>query len=161
LRRAGAILIAGRPDPGTKEQLAALAPGVPVFHGRLAPEGLLDGEGRTAEGLEALRGIRAVAISGIARPEGFGGMLADLGAKVIEYHAYPDHAAYGALHAARLGESLRRTGADLLLTTEKDAVKLAPWLAGMPVRVLRVRLEIEDGGALARLAWAVAGAQRD
>jgi len=152
LRRAGAVLVMGRQGPGTGAEIASLAPGVPAFTGRLAPEALLDGEGRPAEGLESLRGRRIVAVSGIARPEGFAAMLAGLGAEITEHHAYPDHTAYGPLDAACLEESLRRTGADLLLTTEKDAVKLAPLLAGGPLRALRIGLEVEEGETLARLA---------
>lgn len=137
--------------------MASLASGVPVFSGRLAPEALLDGDGRPAEALDFLRGRRVVAVSGIARPEAFAAMLEGLGAEIAEHHAYPDHAAYLPLDGARLEESLRRMGADLLLTTEKDAVKLAPLLAGKPLRALRVGLEVGEGASLARMALQAAG----
>ncbi|MBI3025276.1 MAG: tetraacyldisaccharide 4'-kinase [Candidatus Tectomicrobia bacterium] len=159
LRRASAILLTGEAQGEAGEKIASWAPHVPLFRAWLVPEGLLDGAGRPAGGLDALRGVRAVAVSGIARPEGFAAMLAGLGVAVAAHHAYPDHAAYGALEAGCLAESLRRAGADLLLTTEKDAVKLAPWLPGEAVRVLRVGLEIEGAGALARLALEASSAK--
>ena len=160
LRRAGAVLLTGNVAPETRSQVAAIARGVPLFTARMVPEELLDGEGRPAEGLGALRGRRAVAVSGIARPEGFMAILAGLGAEVAEHHAYPDHAAYGAADAARLTESLRRTGADFLLTTEKDAVKLAPLVRGAPLRALRVGFEIGGADALARLVREAASGGR-
>ena len=160
LRRASAILLVGEADAETRAQVAALAPQAPVFTARMVPEGLLDGEGKPAEGLDALRGRRVIAVSGIARPEGFMATLAGLAVEVAEHHPYPDHAAYGAMDAARLAEGLRRTGADLLLTTEKDAVKLAPLLRGAPLRALRVGLDIEGAEALARLAREAASAKQ-
>ncbi|MEK6708944.1 MAG: tetraacyldisaccharide 4'-kinase [Nitrospinota bacterium] len=158
LRRAGAVLLTGAIEAGTRERVTALAPQAPLFTARMVPEGLLDAEGRAAGGLESLRGARVVAVSGIARPEGFAATLAGLGAEVVEHCAYPDHAAYGPVDAGRLRESLRRAGAQFLLATEKDAVKLGPLLRGAPLRVLRVGLEVQEGERLARLVREAASA---
>ena len=45
----------------------------------------------------------------------------------------------------------RKPGADFILTTEKDAVKLSPLLSKAPLRVLRVVMKIDDEMNLAGL----------
>ena len=64
---------------------------------------------------------------------------------------FPDHAAYGKEELHRILSALERSGADLIVTTEKDAVKLSPLTGDSRFRVLGVRMEIRDGEELARL----------
>lgn len=66
--------------------------------------------------LAELSGKRVVAVAGIARPSAFFAMLAAHGVVVAETRALPDH--------GRLADGdLARIRADVLLMTEKDAVK--------------------------------------
>jgi tetraacyldisaccharide 4'-kinase len=62
---------------------------------------------------------------GIARPEGFGAMLATAGCKPVEQIAFRDHHAYTDRDITGLIELAARCAADGFVTTEKDAVKLA------------------------------------
>ena len=96
-----------------------------------------------------LQGRRVVAVAGIAGPQRFADTLRALGATVAALHAFPDHHAYDEQDVARLCE---RAGADPLVTTEKDLVKLAtfPALAGM--RALRIEAAVDGGEGLLRLA---------
>ena len=77
------------------------------------------------------------AFCGIAGPEGFFQTLRSLGARPVRCLALPDHARYG---GGRL-RALERLGreAELLVTTEKDLVKLPP----LP-RLWALRVEPED-----------------
>ncbi len=70
-----------------------------------------------------LAGRPVVAVAGIARPERFLAMLEEAGARVVETMIYADHHDYDAgdwreIRAAALG-------AEFVVTTEKDLVKLA------------------------------------
>jgi len=148
LRRADAILLTGRGGQASRGTVEAAAPGIPIFSGELVPEDLLDPEGNRAGGPADLAGMGVVAVSGIANPDGFHDTLSRLGARLVASHVFPDHARYTEADAARLRSSLEARGADLIVTTEKDAVKLAALLGDAPLRVLRVRMKIEGGETL-------------
>ena len=62
------------------------------------------------------------------------------------FRAYPDHHPYTASDVAELATWARGLGADLALTTQKDLVKLrTAALGAVPLRALRIGLEIMDG----------------
>lgn len=75
------------------------------------------------ENLTALRGKKVFAFAGLANNEQFFAMLRDNGVDLVGTHGFPDHHDYGRIETA-LVKQLGR-GADLIVTTEKDAVKLA------------------------------------
>jgi tetraacyldisaccharide 4'-kinase len=78
---------------------------------------------------------RPLAFCGIARPEGFWGMLAQAGHMLAAKVAYSDHHRYVADDVERLAKVAGQRGATGFLTTEKDAVKLS---AGMMERLRSV-----------------------
>jgi tetraacyldisaccharide 4'-kinase len=88
-------------------------------------------------------------VSGIANPEGFHRTLTDLGALPAGTLAFPDHHAYGPADIARMRRAAEESRADLIITTEKDAIRLSAWgeggLTRPPVLVLCVDLEILEG----------------
>ncbi|SCY57779.1 tetraacyldisaccharide 4'-kinase [Thiohalorhabdus denitrificans] len=112
----------------------------------LSPEGLRGvREPGARESLEWLRGRRIHAMAGIGDPERFFATLRTLGAEVVP-HPFPDH------HGYRPGEVAMGAG-ETLVTTEKDAVKLAELgIGGWALRV-SARLEPEPGPWLADLPW--------
>lgn len=71
-------------------------------------------------------GNRVVAVAGIARPERFFTALRDQGYEVVRALPYPDHHWFTATDLARIRAIVRDTGADLVATTEKDAVRVPP-----------------------------------
>lgn len=116
----------------------------------LAPEGLRGIRSRRqSRELDWLEGRRVHAVAGIGEPERFFALLRRLGARV-EAHAFPDHHAYST-------EELRFPGAGTLVTTEKDAVKLAE--LGVEGWALRVgaRLDPDPGPWLTDLPPAQPG----
>lgn len=93
-------------------------------------------------GLESLRGRRVTAFAGLADNEQFFQMLRTAGVDVIATLPFPDHHRYSAADLARL----RASGADVLVTTEKDAVKIADR------GIIAVGIEFEiDPAVLARI----------
>ncbi len=151
LQRAGAILITGEAVPGIREKASSLAPEAEIFEGRLAPSALVNLEGLAIGSLDDLRGTGIVAVSGIGNPDGFLRTLEGLGAKILKNLAFSDHAVYGEVEVARIAAALKETGAELVVATEKDAVKLTDLPGTKPFRDLRVELEIEGGDELERL----------
>ena len=92
---------------------------------------------------------RVVVFCGIARPEGFLGMLREAGVQVVGRVVKGDHHAYTAEDVSLLVEAGRRVGADGFVTTGKDAVKIsAEWLGRLeevgPVVVAGLRVSLLD-----------------
>ena len=97
---------------------------------------------------------RLFAFCGIARPEGFFGMLPEF----VGSKAFPDHHAYSEADFAGLVAAARAAGADGFVTTAKDAVKISAKardqmaeVGPLVVAELRVSLLDEDA-AWERLA---------
>lgn len=158
LKSAGAVLLTGGEfQPGVLEKIRALAPRAKVFEGSLRLVGLLDIFGNPAGSPEDLSGAAVMAVSGIGNPGGFAQMLEGLGARVLTRTVFPDHTAYGGEEAERIVASLEASGADFVVTTEKDAVKLGQFSDNPCFRVLRVQMEIREGDELARLVLDAAG----
>ena len=110
---------------------------------------------------EGLLPTMPLAFCGIARPEGFWKMLAGQGYEATATVAFADHHAYGEGDIARLLGEARRCGANGFVTTEKDAVKLTPWMRDRletvgPVVVPRLNVELlEEKDALLELVGMV------
>ena len=73
---------------------------------------------------EALRGRGVLAFAGIAAPERLAETLTAHGAIVRGLVAFPDHHSYGPRDLEIVARRARATGATLVVTTEKDAVRL-------------------------------------
>jgi tetraacyldisaccharide 4'-kinase len=71
-----------------------------------------------------LRGKRVFAFAGIAKPLAFRKTLLDAGADVIDFRVFRDHHRFTEAEIKNLASSRTASGADLLITTEKDWVRL-------------------------------------
>jgi tetraacyldisaccharide 4'-kinase len=151
LRRASAAVLS-RADligPDRREEIRREvernAPTRPFVLARHAPLDLIDSEGDTSPLAElADRGI--VAFCGIGNPEGFRRTAEPLCRRLDDLKVFPDHHRYTAADVAALSDWARSRGADLVLTTQKDLVKLrTSKLGAIPLRALRIGLEIMEG----------------
>ncbi len=100
---------------------------------------------------------RVLAVSGIANTDRFFNALKNARWGVVDSIAFPDHHRYTAKDIASIGAKLKASGADVVLTTEKDAVRLEglslPFAAyGVPLVV-----EFDPPDALFQSVMAVAG----
>jgi tetraacyldisaccharide 4'-kinase len=71
-----------------------------------------------------LKGLAGVAFAGIADPAPFFRDLKDEGLNMAATIPFPDHCRYGEEDIARIMGAVAASGADYLITTAKDAVKL-------------------------------------
>ena len=96
--------------------------------------------------LEFLLERRVAALSAIARPESFEAFLRQLGANLVFTERYVDHHRYRQQEVIDFINSAIAHGADMILTTEKDAVRFPKLLRlDLPVYFLRVEIDILSG----------------
>ncbi len=104
-----------------------------------------------------LAGQRALALSGLADPASFHELLARLGAREVTPLAFPDHHRYEPADYRRIATAAA-AGADCLVTTEKDAVKLdVARLPRLPAFTLEAVLEPDDPAEFAAACLARLG----
>jgi tetraacyldisaccharide 4'-kinase len=100
------------------------------------------------EPLSFLKGKRVFAFSGIATPESFEKFLRDLGALIVGRERFLDHYRYGEEDLAELFAAAQREDAACLVTTEKDAVRIAENIVcPLPLYYLRLEIDIIRGAA--------------
>ncbi|HEY6872641.1 MAG TPA: tetraacyldisaccharide 4'-kinase [Geobacteraceae bacterium] len=82
--------------------------------------------------LAELKGLDGVAFAGIANPTAFFSDLAEEGLTLADAVSFPDHCRYGEREIARILGAAAACGADYLITTAKDAVKLGAYRGRLP-----------------------------
>jgi len=90
-------------------------------------------------------GQTAVALSGIGNPAPFEANVASLGAARVVPCRFADHHFFTAQDMTAVAELAKRHAADLVITTEKDAIRIAEAPADLKLMVLGCELEILSG----------------
>lgn len=147
------VLTKGGPDDNiinSGKRFMNLPEGRPVFRVRYEPEEIIVwGEERALPPLY-MKKKRVLAFSGLARPESFEKTLQGLEAEILGFEAFPDHYAYEGKDLERLREKALRVGAEAMVTTEKDMVRIKNFPPGrMLLCALSVR-HVFPGEDLAR-----------
>ena len=84
-------------------------------------------------------------LAGLARPEVFAASLREVGVDLKHFFSFPDHHAFTPAELAGLVAAARRLGAQGLMTTEKDWMRLAgKWRADLPLYVVHLQVNLLD-----------------
>lgn len=139
ISRAHAVLLTGAGSPEDGRTLAeALRPygfTGPGFASFTRP-----GRPRRIDGGELAEGTKVFLVTAIARPEGFLSTAKSLSFEVAGELRFPDHHAYPPPTLEKIADAFRSSGAEAILTTVKDAVKLRGRL-DLPLAELPIRAE--------------------
>lgn len=149
MRRASYVFLTksdGEPDPELEATIRRYRPDVDLIECRHAPQFLSRvGDGKE-EPLSFLAGKRVLAFSAIAVPESFEDFVEELGAEIVHRRSYMDHHRFSDQELADLEELAAESELDLIVTTEKDAVRLPEnWKPSCEVFYLRVEIKILSG----------------
>lgn len=161
LRRANYVFLTksnGRRDAELEATIARHNPDADIIECAHRPQYLqrcdrepADPAGR--EPLSWLKGRKVFAFSGIATPESFERFVRELGGVIMGRERFLDHYRYLPADLVRLQEAALREGAECLVTTEKDAVRVPPEAARgllpgqLPIYYLRLEIEILRGAS--------------
>lgn len=147
LRRAHFYLITGSREKW--ETLLRSRPRQAIFFASLEAKALfgLEGEQWKAYPLSLLDRSRILAVSAIANPTPFYRMIHDWEGEIVDSIEFPDHHHYTTKDWQRINRAARN--ADLIVTTEKDMVKLIRFpFARDKLLALRVEMVVENGTSL-------------
>ena len=114
-------------------------------------EGFLKGDDTRGDGPPQPTVAGCMAFCGIGNPENFFAMLHDSELSIRSKKAFPDHHAFSQSDIENLEREAAKSGARVLLTTAKDAVKLGGLRLSMPYYVVLSELKISDEAELDRL----------
>jgi len=149
LKRASHIMLTksdGAPDPAILERIERHRPKTEWMECTHAPQYLMAVNGDRRQELSYLSGKRVAALSAIAAPESFENFLSKYGAEVVEQFRFLDHHRFRDDELQQLGEDARKAGIDILVTTEKDAVRIPDsFVPGIEFYYLRVEIEMIAG----------------
>jgi tetraacyldisaccharide 4'-kinase len=97
-----------------------------------------------------IAGRRVLTLAGLGNPQSFERLVSDSGVTIAQSIRVRDHHRYTPADVARVTAAARAAGADFIVTTRKDWVKLhAMWPAGEPPLVrVDLRLDWQTGADL-------------
>jgi tetraacyldisaccharide 4'-kinase len=115
--------------------------------------------------LDSLRNKKLFGFCGIGTPSAFDHDISELGNRV-GFHAFDDHYAYSITDVQQLQNEAKSAGANMLVTTEKDWVKIVPLIKTplpLPIWRLEMRITFEadhEARLLQQMKEAIAGANQ-
>jgi tetraacyldisaccharide 4'-kinase len=147
MRRADAVIMTHADQPFAQDAFENalkryVRSGTPVFSAQHTLTGLRQlPEGRLTS-FETLAAKPVAAFSGIARPEQFIRNLHKQQMQVVWQRNFPDHHRYTTADFESINKAATQARAAALITTEKDAAKLAPvWLRTTALPIYAAQLE--------------------
>jgi tetraacyldisaccharide 4'-kinase len=153
LRRADIVVLTkvGSHDAdaaAVRREILAINPDIDFVEASHDPDCIYDIKKKEPLEISTIRGKRAILLSSIADPGYFKDTAKSLGAEVVEHIEFPDHHNYSESDRAYITKRCEERSFDMILTTEKDAVKLGRMnisFAGYTVMVLAIDIRIIAG----------------
>ncbi|HSE42923.1 MAG TPA: tetraacyldisaccharide 4'-kinase [Acidobacteriota bacterium] len=132
IHRADAVILthSKHGDPQTLDFVNSAK--IPVFHANYYPIDF------------PFREKKIGAFCGIASPDHFEMLLKEQGGQLVFFRKFPDHHIYSSTEVNQLQEEALTAGAEALVTTGKDAVKLSSHKFLLPFEVIQVELRVEE-----------------
>ena len=131
-----------------EQRVVETNPRATIVHAIHAPQGLFRLQDQQGVALSSLQGCDVCALSSIGDPEYFLSTVRSEQAHIKRVFQYPDHHWYTPADLQEVMKGTEATGTRILVTTEKDAVKLdrqKGLLQGCEVWVMRVEMKIVKG----------------
>ncbi len=123
----------------------------PIFHASHVQTALRSAAAtdNTLHPIAELAGKPLYAFCGLGHPEGFFRNIAENGARLVGQRSFPDHYAYRPEDLRALDAAAVATGAEVLLTSEKDWSRLAGFLEAqqtkIPIRRVQLAMRFDEG----------------
>lgn len=127
------------PDGADAELVNIIPPNVQKFRFYTIPEGVHPvNDWSKLDSVEVLWGKKVYAIAAVARPVRFLFTLRHAGARIAGHKIFPDHYTISQQQLLSIMKSAQQCGAEIVVTTEKDAVRIERFA---PKEMLAVRIK--------------------
>ena len=142
------------PDLTDSQLKQLLKRDIPLCKSHYINEDFIDLKSKKTIALDEARGKRGFAFCGIASPESFKNSLKRAGIDITGFVCFEDHYQFSMVDINNLIEKAMKTGSEVLITTEKDAVRLMDFktelfsinsVNQMQVWFLKIRMEVFKG----------------
>jgi len=149
LSRADCVVITRAVDSGRinelQNEIESRSPGLPTFVCSIKFVGLRKlEEMNSSPEVSTISEKPVAAFCGIGNPESFFSLVRGAGYQLNETRVFRDHYKYKQADIDRFANHAAQSGAQALLTTAKDAVKLKSLSFALPCYVVEIEIEIED-----------------
>jgi len=150
LRRAGAFIVTRAQNDlrfdFIQKRLRDYNPTAPAFRTRLVSRAWRDYS--TGESHPIVPGQKVAAFCGLGNPENFWTTLQSIGVDVVFRWSFEDHHPYKPIELVSIAQQARESGAEMLVTTEKDRINcpnhLEAALAPLSLYWLEIEFELEN-----------------
>jgi tetraacyldisaccharide 4'-kinase len=132
LNRANAIILTHSQNANQETAKAISGFGVPVYHANYEVSHF------------EYSGKSIAAFCGLASPQHFRRLLIENGANLVLFREFPDHHVYSQAEFREFEQATLTSGAEAIVTTAKDAVKLVSGDFQMPIGIVDVEFVIEE-----------------
>jgi tetraacyldisaccharide 4'-kinase len=173
LARADAVILTRCPENAMKKShwVSGASPDLPVFFARHHPflagidpsgsrketrHGLIWGNSKKTTALDWFQGVSVVLFSGIADNRTFYRTIRHLGANILDHLEFSDHYRYKRADVLQIQQRALALNADMLVTTEKDRVRLEKTIVWpMDLAVVGISLSLDSESGFRRLVETV------
>lgn len=136
--------------PSIRAAVEQLVGAVPVFSSRMVTSGIRKLDGESAD-TESLQSQTPGAFCGVGNPESFFNHLRGEGFAPAFTRAFADHHNYNQSELDALVKEAKSRGAEGLITTAKDAIKLSALNLALPCYVLEIQILIDEEDRLVKI----------
>ncbi len=130
--------------PSAKLLTKLKSSGLPVINTIISAESFFVDSEYKQTALSTFRGKTAILFSGIGDPESFVKAIQNSGIKVLDSISFRDHKKYSALDIETIHTNFIKNGADIIITTEKDFLKLGE--ISLPIFAMPISTQIDTSG---------------
>jgi len=138
-----------------RNRLNLIKPSVPVIESIHEPSQLENISNKTVSAIKWLEGKKVYAFCAIGCPESFLKSLENSGAELVNSRQFLDHHFYSREELGNVVNEAIQLGADAVVTTQKDKVKIIETLTdeeletfGIPFHVLKISIKITAGNEI-------------
>ena len=133
--------------PGLEESIKKISSSKEYFKSHYEATRLLSLWEKAESPLNIISGAKVIALSAIATPSSFTNLLSSMGGTVVSEVSFSDHHHYEQKDLDVAVEKAKNSGADFIVTTEKDAVKLSQLKEekDLPIYFIEIALAMAGG----------------
>jgi tetraacyldisaccharide 4'-kinase len=125
------------------ETIRKYAASAQIYFAQHRPTALITSSGSVI-GLPEIRGKKVLAFCGIGNPDSFSSTLLSLSGEFRGLMVFRDHYQYSYADVQRIIDNAQKSGADWIVTTEKDIMRLREFPLPDNLLALRIEFQVDD-----------------